>query len=97
MLKRDSWFDNGLHLSRSEYRLRSIKRGATLLLVSVALCSSILGALEARESLSVMSVRSHLFSSYEQVVLDAMNGDARFAVGNELFECKGGYLGPATN
>jgi hypothetical protein len=94
MLKRDDWLDNGLHLSRSEYarfkRLKVVK--ATL--ISLVVCSSILGAIEAQESLSVMSVRSHLFSSYEQVVLDAMNGDARFSVGNELFECKGGYLGP---
>jgi len=30
--------------------------------------------------------------SYLNVVLAAMNGDARFQVGNELFECRGGRL-----
>jgi hypothetical protein len=30
--------------------------------------------------------------SYMNVVLAAMNGDARFQVGDELFECKGGKL-----
>lgn len=30
--------------------------------------------------------------SYSAVVVAAMNGDARFQVGDELFECKGGKL-----
>ena len=30
--------------------------------------------------------------SYMKVVLAAMNGDARFQVGDELFECRGGRL-----
>ena len=97
MTKDTVYLKNGLRMSRSEYARLKLKRKATHLVLLVVACSSILGAIEARESLSVMSIRSHLFDSYEQVVLDAMNGDARFAVGNELFECKGGYLGPATN
>lgn len=35
--------------------------------------------------------------SYVRVVLAAMNGDARFVVGNEAFECRGGPLGRADN
>lgn len=30
--------------------------------------------------------------SYSDVVVAAMNGDARFQVGDEMFECKGGKL-----
>jgi hypothetical protein len=33
-----------------------------------------------------------VYQSYRDVVLAAMNGDARFQVGNELFECRGGKL-----
>ncbi len=32
-------------------------------------------------------------SAYRAIVLSAMNGDARFTVGNEAFECRGGSLG----
>lgn len=35
--------------------------------------------------------------SYVRVVLAAMNGDARFVVGNEAFECRGGTLGKVGN
>ena len=80
-------------MSPSEYsrfkRLKMVK--ATL--ISVALCSSILGVFKAQESLSEMVTKATLFESYEQVVIQAMNGDARFAIGNEMFECKGGTLG----
>ena len=96
MLKRDDWFDNGIRMSRSEYRAYKRKKMVLATLISVALCSALLGAFKAQESLSVMATRAYLFESYESVVLNAMNGDARFQVGNELFECKGGYLGPAT-
>ena len=91
----DDYIQNGLFYSRREYRAYKRRKIVLATLISVALCSSILGALEARESLSEMVARASLFPSYEKVVLGVMNGDVRMEVGNELFECKGGYLGPA--
>lgn len=34
-----------------------------------------------------------LRESYFRVIVSAANGDARFRVGEELFECRGGSLG----
>lgn len=95
MLKRDSYLDVGLYISRSQYtRLRRRKR-VVATLVAVTICSSLLGAFKAQQSLSEMVTQAYLFPSYEQVVLGVMNGDVRMEIGNELFECRGGYLGPA--
>ena len=41
--------------------------------------------------------RKIVSDSYLKVVLAAMNGDARFVVGNEAFECRGGTLGKVGN
>ena len=40
-------------------------------------------------------VNTALKESYLKVVLAVMNGDAKIQVGTELFECRGGSLGPS--
>lgn len=37
-----------------------------------------------------------LNNSYLKVVVQAMNGEARFQVGSEIFQCRGGSLGSST-
>ena len=91
----DSYLQNGLFYSRSEYKRFKRRKIVLATLISTVLCSSILGAFKAQQLLSEMKVAADLFPSYEKVVLGVMNGDVRMEIGNELFECRGGYLGPA--
>lgn len=45
------------------------------------------------QNISALTSEREALSVYRKIVLSAMNGDARFVVGNEAFQCKGGGLG----
>lgn len=45
------------------------------------------------QNISALTSEREALSAYQKIVLSAMNGDARFIVGDEAFECKGGSLG----
>lgn len=84
---------NGLYYTKQELARLTRKKRFILVLVLVGLCLSLYGAVIASNHYSRMSIDVGIYESYRKVVLDAMNGDAKFKVGNELFECKGGYIG----
>jgi hypothetical protein len=94
-MKVDPYLQNGLYLSRNEFEVRKRRKVALTVFVSAATVLSAVGLFEAHQWASKTITQAHLFPSYEQVVLGVMNGDVRMEIGNELFECKGGYLGPA--
>lgn len=63
--------------------------GLFVILLLVLLASSMDYYMEKAQELERLRP---IKQSYMNVVLAAMNGDARFQVGDELFECRGGKL-----